>query len=79
VVHGEGGLKEGLGEFYSIQDSNKNDKIIEKNVCTWCVILRLKDLSPLCCIYIILECIEGKIVDIVQIECYFELIFLHVF
>ncbi len=39
---------------------------------------RLKDSSILCCIYILSESVEGKIVDIIQIECLFELVVLHV-
>jgi hypothetical protein len=43
---------------------------MEKDVCTWVCDFnarRLKDLSPLCCIYILLESVEGRVVDIVQI------------
>ncbi len=43
------------------------------------MILKLKDLSLLGCIYILLKSIEGKVVDIVQVECSFELKFLHAF
>lgn len=39
----------------------------------------LKDLSHLCCISSLLKSVEGRIVYIVQVECFFELVFLHVF
>jgi hypothetical protein len=39
----------------------------------------LKDSSFLCCICILLENVEGKIVDIVQVKCFFEMIFVHIF
>jgi hypothetical protein len=40
---------------------------------------KLKDLSLLCCISILLKSMEGRIVDIVQVKCSFELVYLHVF
>jgi hypothetical protein len=40
---------------------------------------RLKDLSIFCCIYILLESVEGRVVDIIQIKCFFELVVLHVY
>jgi hypothetical protein len=39
----------------------------------------LKNSSLLCCISIILESVESRIVDIIQVERFFELVFLHVF
>jgi hypothetical protein len=39
----------------------------------------LKDSSILCCIYILLESVEGRIVDIVQVGSLFETVFLHLF
>jgi len=40
---------------------------------------RLKDLNIFCYIYVLLESVEARVVDIIQIECFFELIVLHVF
>jgi len=40
-VYGEGGLEEMLGDFYGIQDLGR-EKRMEKDVCTWCVILMEK-------------------------------------
>ncbi len=39
---------------------------------------RLKDSSIFCCIYILLQSVEGRIMDIIQIKCFFELVVLHV-
>jgi len=54
---------------------------MEKDVCNWYVILMEESWRTWisCCISILLESMECKIVDIVQVECYFELVFLHVF
>jgi hypothetical protein len=41
---------------------------MEKDVWTWVCDFnarRLKDLNLLCCIYILLESVEGRVVDIV--------------
>jgi hypothetical protein len=39
----------------------------------------LEDSSFLCCISITLESVEGRVVDIIQVKRFFELVFLHVF
>jgi hypothetical protein len=39
----------------------------------------LKDSSFLCFISILLESVEGKVVDIVQVKCFFEMMFVNVF
>jgi len=39
----------------------------------------LKDLNKLCYISMLLKSVEGRIIDIIQVECFFELVFLHVF
>jgi hypothetical protein len=36
----------------------------------------LKDLNLLCCISILLESVEGRVVDIVQVGCCLEMVFL---
>jgi hypothetical protein len=35
----------------------------------------LKDLNLLCCISILLENVDSRVVDIVQAGCYFEMVF----
>lgn len=40
---------------------------------------RLKDSSLLCCISILLENMETRVVDIVEVKCSFELVFIHIF
>jgi len=40
---------------------------------------RLKDLNILCCISILLKNMDGRVVDIVQVECSYDLVFLHIF
>jgi hypothetical protein len=40
---------------------------------------RLKDLSTFFYIYVLLESVEARVVDTIQIECFFELIVLHVY
>jgi hypothetical protein len=39
----------------------------------------LKDSSFLCCVFILLENVEGRIIIIVQVGCFFEMIFLYLF
>jgi hypothetical protein len=80
-VYGEGGLEE-----RSKQNSMAFETLVEwENNGKRCMYLmcdlnerRLKDSSIFCCIYILLESVEGRIMDIIQIKCLFELVVLHV-
>ncbi len=82
VVYGEGGLEEGSrGNSMAFETLVKSEKNGEKCMYLVCDLneKRLKDLNIFCCTYFLLESAEGRVMDIIQIECFFELVVLHVF
>jgi hypothetical protein len=80
-VYGEGGLEEGSrGNSMVFDTLVKWEKYGKRCMYLVCDLneRRLKDSSIFCCIYILLQSVEGRIMDIIQIKCFFELIVLHV-
>ncbi len=81
VLYRKGGLEEGSrGNSMAFKTLVAWEKNGEKCMYLGCDLneKRLKNSNIFCCIFFLLKSVEGRVMDIIQIKCFFELVVLHV-